>query len=331
MNFRHLRMHKGVRDLVRESGFSVNDLIMPIFIREGIEKKQPISSMPGIYQVPESDLLDEVREIKALGIKAILLFGIPLLKDSIGSDALNEEGLISRSIRSIKAHFKEEIVVISDLCFCEYTDHGHCGIINPKKKTVDNEATLGISADQALIHAKAGVDMIAPSGMMDDIIKTLRSALDENGYDHVSLMSYSTKFASSFYGPFREAAGSTPMSGDYIPKDRQTYQMDVANKNEALRESIEDMKQGADILMVKPALSFLDIVVKIKEETKMPLCVYNVSGEYSMIKAAANAGFLDYNSTIKEVLTSFKRAGADMIITYHAKDAAKLLKEENGY
>ncbi len=328
MNFRRLRLNSNLRDLVRENEVTTNDLIMPIFIKEGLKGKNEVSSMPGIYQFGEDSFLDEIEELINLGIKAVILFGIPELKDSCGSDALSENGLIARNVRKIKEKFGDKILVITDLCFCEYTDHGHCGIINPELKTVDNDETLKISAKQALIHAKAGADIIAPSGMMDNIISTLRNALDENGYSHIPIMSYSTKFASSFYGPFRDAAESAPSESEYLPKNRKSYQMDYANRLEAIRESIEDMNQGADILMVKPALSFMDIIREIKDKTNMPLCVYNVSGEYSMVKAAANNGWIDYNAMMIEILTSFKRAGADMIITYHAKDFAKLNKNK---
>ncbi len=325
MNLRRLRLNSNIRDLVRENYVTKNDLIMPIFIKEGLEGKNEIKSMPGIYQFGEDAFLDEVNECIELGIKAVILFGIPKLKDSCGSDALDEEGLIARSVRKIKETFKDKIAVITDLCFCEFTDHGHCGIINPKLKTVDNDATLEISAKQAIIHAKAGADMIAPSGMMDGIVATLREALDSNGFSHIPIMSYSTKFASSFYGPFRDAAESAPVANEYLPKDRKTYQMDIANSREALLESIIDENEGADILMVKPALAFMDIIKEIKENTLRPLCVYNVSGEYSMVKAVALNGWMDYESLMMEILTSFKRAGADMIISYHSKDAAKLL------
>ena len=327
MNLRRLRLKSNLRDLVRENYLVTNDLIMPIFIKEGLEGKKEISSMPGIYQFGEDSFLDEVNECIELGIKAVILFGIPKLKDSCGSDALDEDGLIARSVRKIKETFKDKIAVITDLCFCEYTDHGHCGIIDPKLKTVDNKATLEISAKQAIVHAKAGADMIAPSGMMDNIVKTLREALDNNGYEHLPIMSYSTKFASAFYGPFRDAAESAPVADEFLPKDRKTYQMDIANKKEALLESLIDEKEGADILMVKPALAFMDIIHLIKENTLKPLCVYNVSGEYSMVKAASMNGWIDYNSLMMEILTSFKRAGADIIITYHAKDAAKLINK----
>lgn len=311
--------------MVRENYVTKNDLIMPIFIKEGLKGKNEIKSMPGIYQFGEKEFLDEIAECIDLGIKAVILFGIPKLKDSCGSDALDEEGLIARSVRAAKENFGDKIAIITDLCFCEFTDHGHCGIINPRLKTVDNEATLEISAKQALIHAKAGADMIAPSGMMDNIIETLRNALDENGFSHIPIMSYSTKFASSFYGPFRDAAESAPVANEYLPKDRKTYQMDIANSREALLESLIDEAEGADILMVKPALAFMDIIKTIKENTLKPLCVYNVSGEYSMVKAASMNGWMNYESLMMEILTSFKRAGADMIISYHSKDAAKLL------
>ncbi len=325
MNLRRLRLNSNIRDLVRETYVSKNDLIMPVFIKEGLEGKNEIKSMPGIYQYGEKSFLDEIDECINLGIKAVILFGIPKLKDSCGSDALDEEGLIARSVRAAKEAFKDKIAIITDLCFCEFTDHGHCGIINPKLKTVDNDATLEISAKQALVHAKAGVDMIAPSGMMDNIIETLRNALDNNGFSHIPIMSYSTKFASSFYGPFRDAAESAPVANEYLPKNRKTYQMDIANSREALLESIIDEAQGADILMVKPALAFMDIIKEVKENTLKPLCVYNVSGEYSMVKAASLNGWMNYENLMMEILTSFKRAGADMIISYHSKDAAKIL------
>jgi len=326
MDFRRLRLKRNMRDLVRETHITTDDLIMPLFIKEGMNGKNEVSSMPGIFQFGEDSVLDEVAELIELGIKAVLLFGIPKLKDSCGSDALDENGLIARNVRKIKEKFGDKILVITDLCFCEYTDHGHCGIINPKLKTVDNDATLEISAKQALIHAKAGADVIAPSGMMDNIITTLRNALDNNGFKHIPIMAYSTKFASSFYGPFRDAAESAPSENKHIPKNRKTYQMDYANRNEAVRESIADMNEGADMLMVKPALSFMDIIREVKDATKLPLCVYNVSGEYSMVRAAAQNGWVDYNDMMVEILVSFKRAGADMIISYHSKDFAKLVK-----
>ena len=325
MNLRRLRLNGNLRDLVRENYLTKNDLIMPVFIKEGLKGKNEIKSMPGIYQYGEKEFLDEIEECINLGIKAVILFGIPELKDSCGSDALDEEGLIARSVRAAKKAFGDKIAIITDLCFCEFTDHGHCGIINPQLKTVDNEATLEISVKQALVHAKAGADMIAPSGMMDGIIEALRSGLDKSGFSHMPIMSYSTKFASAFYGPFRDAAESAPVESEYLPKNRKTYQMDIANSREALLESIIDESEGADILMVKPALSFMDIIKEVKQNTLKPLCVYNVSGEYSMVKAASMNGWMNYETLMMEILTSFKRAGADMIITYHSKDAARLL------
>ena len=254
-----------------------------------------------------------------MGIYSILLFGIPEVKDSVGSDALSENGIIATAIREIKkAH--PEMFVITDLCFCEYTDHGHCGIIHEEQ--VDNDSTLDISVKQALIHAKAGADMIAPSGMMDGIIETLRKGLDENGFKYLPIMSYSTKFASGYYGPFRDVAESAPSFGD-----RGGYQMDIANGREALAESLEDEKQGADILMVKPALAYLDVVREIKNHTLKPLAVYNVSGEYSMLKLAGKNNLIDYERTLLETMISFKRAGADIIISYHTKEIAKLLNK----
>ena len=328
MNFRRLRLKRNLRDLVRETHITTDDLVMPIFIKEGMSGKNEVSSMPGIFQFGEDSFLDEIEELIELGIKGVLLFGIPLLKDSCGSDALNENGLIARSVRKIKEKFGDKILVMTDLCFCEYTEHGHCGIINPKLRTVDNDATLEISAKQAIIHAEAGADVIAPSGMMDNIITTLRDALDNNGFKHIPIMAYSTKFASSFYGPFRDAAESAPSENEYLPKNRKTYQMDYANRMEAIRESIEDKNQGADILMIKPALSFMDIVREVKDATQMPLAVYNVSGEYSMVKAASQNGWINYNDMMVEILVSFKRAGADIIISYHSKDFAKLVKQK---
>ena len=255
---------------------------------------------------------------KSLGIKSILLFGIPNLKDSVGSDALSDDGIIARTLRAIKAEFGSSLLVITDLCFCEYTDHGHCGVLD--KCSVNNDATLEISAKQALIHAKNGADMIAPSGMMDGIIACLREALDKGGFENLPVMAYSTKFASAYYGPFRDVAESAPSFGD-----RKSYQMDSANRFEAIRESLEDEVQGADILMVKPALAFLDIIRDIKERSLLPLCAYNVSGEYALLKAGAKLGVIDYEKVMMETLVGIKRAGADMIISYHAKEVAKIL------
>lgn len=318
--FRRLRINPSIRDMVRENKICVEDFIYPLFVVEGNGVKKEISSMPGVFQLSLDEILKECEEIINLGIKSILLFGIPNLKDSIGSDALSDDGLIARSLRAIKAKFPE-LVVITDLCFCEYTDHGHCGILDHVHKTVDNDSTLEISAKQALVHARAGADMIAPSGMMDGIIETLRNALDENGYENLPIMAYSTKFASAYYGPFRDVAQSAPSFGD-----RRSYQMDCANRFEAINESLEDEAQGADILMVKPALAYLDIIRDIKERTLLPLCVYNVSGEYALLKAGAKTGVIDYERVMMETMVGFKRAGADLIISYHAKEVAKILK-----
>jgi porphobilinogen synthase len=277
--------------------------------------------MPGVFQMSIDEVLKECEELKKLGLYAIILFGIPDVKDSIGSDSLCEHGIIAKAIRAIKeAH--PEIFVVTDLCFCEYTDHGHCGIIDVKTQSVNNDATLKISAQQAIVHAKAGADMIAPSGMMDGIIQTLREALDGSGYENLPIMSYSTKFASGYYGPFRDVAESAPSFGD-----RASYQMDPANRREAIAESISDEHQGADILMVKPALAYLDIVREIKDATSRPMAVYNVSGEYAMIKFAGMNGLIDYDRVVMETMISFKRAGADIIISYHAKEVAKMLQK----
>lgn len=319
--FRRTRLNPHLRALVRETAISVDDFIYPLFLRSGSGIKTEVSSMPDVFQMSIDVAIKECEELKKLGIYSIILFGIPDTKDSIGSDALCENGIIAKAIREIKkAH--PDMFVVSDLCFCEYTDHGHCGIIDVKNQTINNDATLEISAKQALIHAKAGVDMIAPSGMMDGIIVTLREALDENGYENLPIMSYSTKFSSGYYGPFRDVAESTPSFGD-----RSSYQMDSANRNEAIAESVEDEMQGADILMVKPALAYLDIVRDIKNATTKPLAVYNVSGEYAMLKFAAKQGLIDYERVLMETMIAFKRAGASIIISYHAKEVAKLLRE----
>ncbi len=317
-------MSENLRALVRESAVSVQDLIYPLFVVDGKGVKNEISSMSGVFQQSIDGILSECKECESLGIRAIILFGVVenAKKDSIGSDALDENGLIARTVRAIKQECPN-LLVITDLCFCEYTDHGHCGIINPINKSVDNDATLEISAKQALIHAKAGADMIAPSGMMDGIIETLRKALDENGFENLPIMAYSTKFASAFYGPFREVADSTPSYGD-----RKSYQMDFANGKEALLESLEDERQGADILMIKPALAYLDIVKDLSNHSKLPICVYNVSGEYALLKAGQRLGVIDYEKILLETMTAFKRAGAKLIISYHAKEVAQILQNK---
>ena len=315
---RRTRLNPLLRDLVRETRLDLDNFIYPLFVVEGQGVRNEIASMPGVFQLSIDEILKECCELKSLGIKSILLFGIPSLKDSVGSDALNDDGIIARTLRAIKAEFGSSLLVITDLCFCEYTDHGHCGILG--ESSVNNDATLEISAKQALIHAKNGADMIAPSGMMDGIITCLRDALDENGFENLPVMAYSTKFASAYYGPFRDVAQSAPSFGD-----RKSYQMDSANRFEAIRESLEDEAQGADILMVKPALAFLDIIRDIKERSLLPLCAYNVSGEYALLKAGAKLGVIDYEKVMMETLLGIKRAGADMIISYHAKEVAKIL------
>ncbi|MCR6570785.1 porphobilinogen synthase [Campylobacter insulaenigrae] len=319
--FRRLRLNENLRALVKENTLNLDDLIYPLFVVEGKNIKKEINSMPGVFQMSIDEILKECQELISLGIKAIILFGVieDDKKDSCGSDALNDDGLIARSLREIKAKFPN-LILITDLCFCEYTDHGHCGIINPKTKSVDNDLTLEISAKQALIHAKNGADMIAPSGMMDGIVQILRKTLDENGFENLPIMAYSTKFASAYYGPFREVAKSTPSYGD-----RKSYQMDFANGKEALNESLEDEKQGADILMVKPALAYLDVVKDLSNHSKLPICVYNVSGEYALLKAGQKSGVIDYEKVVYETMLAFKRAGAKLIITYHAKEIAKFL------
>ncbi|MEA1955515.1 MAG: porphobilinogen synthase [Campylobacterota bacterium] len=320
--FRRTRLNKNLRALVRETNVSVDDFIYPLFVRSGENIKTEVSSMPGVFQMSIDVAVKECEELKKLGLNSIILFGIPDVKDSVGSDALCEHGIIASAVRAIKdAH--PDMFVVTDLCFCEYTDHGHCGIIDEVKKTVINDATLELSGEQALVHAKAGADMIAPSGMMDGIIETLRVTLDNNGYENLPIMSYSTKFSSGYYGPFRDVAESTPSFGD-----RTTYQMDPANRREAINESIADEMQGADILMVKPVLAYLDIVREIKDATHLPMAVYNVSGEYAMLKHAGSAGLIDYDRVLMETMIGFKRAGADIIISYHAKEVAQLLQNQ---
>ena len=319
--FRRTRLNKNLRALVRETTVNVEDFIYPLFIRSGEGIKTEVSSMPGVFQMSIDEVIKECTELKKLGMYSIILFGIPAVKDSIGSDSLCEHGIIASSIRKIK-EVHPDMFIVTDLCFCEYTDHGHCGIIDEKNETVNNDATLEISAQQAIIHAKAGADMIAPSGMMDGIIETLRDALDGAGYENLPIMAYSTKFSSGYYGPFRDVAESTPSFGD-----RASYQMDPANRREAINESISDEAQGADILMVKPALAYLDIVREIKDNTSLPMAVYNVSGEYAMLKMAGMNNLIDYDRVVMETMIAFKRAGADIIISYHAKEVAKLLQK----
>jgi porphobilinogen synthase len=314
---RRIRGKEIFRTMVRETTLSPSDLIYPMFSAFGKGIKKEISSMPGIYQQSIEHIVAEAREVKELGIPAVLLFGIPETKDAVGSDAYSDHGIIQETIRAIKKDVPG-LAVITDVCMCEYTDHGHCGII--KDGDVDNDATLELLAKEALSHAQAGADMVAPSDMMDGRIAAIRERLDDNGFRHIPIMSYAVKYASGYYGPFREAAESTPQFGD-----RRSYQMDPGNRLEALREAQMDVEEGADIIMVKPGLPYLDIVRDLRNEFNLPLAVYNVSGEYSMIKAAASQGWIDEERVVMETMTAFKRAGADIIITYHAKEVAKML------
>ena len=314
---RRIRGKEVFRTMVRESSLSVNDLIYPMFSAFGTGIRKPISSMPGIYQQSIEHIVAEAQEAYVLGIPAVLLFGIPETKDAVGSDAYSDTGIIQETIRALKKQVPG-LAVITDVCMCEYTDHGHCGII--KDGDVDNDETLELLAKEALSHVQAGADMVAPSDMMDGRIAAIRERLDGNGFKNVPVMSYAVKYASGYYGPFREAAESTPQFGD-----RRSYQMDPANRLEALREAQMDVEEGADIIMVKPGLPYLDIVRDLRNEFNLPVAVYNVSGEYSMIKAAAQMGWIDEDRVTMETMYSFKRAGADLIITYHAMEVAKLL------
>jgi porphobilinogen synthase len=314
---RRLRKTENIRRLVRENRLTIDDLIYPLFIEEGTNIETEIVSMPGIKRFSLDRVSKELDEVVSLDIPAVLLFGIPSKKDEIGSETWNDDGIMQKAVRFIKKNYPS-LYVITDVCFCEYTSHGHCGVIHDND--VDNDATLPNIAKQVISHAKAGVDMVAPSGMMDGMISTIREALDNTGFPNLPIMSYAVKYSSAFYGPFRDAADSAPTFGD-----RRTYQMDSANRDEALREATYDDQEGADILMVKPALSYLDIIRDVKNNFDRPVACYNVSGEYAMVKAAAEKGWIDGDRVMMESLLSMKRAGADIIITYFAKDVAKLL------
>lgn len=317
---RRMRRNSNIRRMVRETFLRVDDMIYPMFSAFGENIKSEIPSMPGIYQQSIDNIVIEAREVYEMGIPAVILFGIPECKDSMGTDAYCDTGIIQETIRAIKKEVPE-LTVITDVCMCEYTDHGHCGVI--KDGDVDNDETLKLLTAEALSHAKAGADIVAPSDMMDGRIAAIRTVLDDNDFSHIPIMSYSVKYCSAYYGPFRDAADSTPQFGD-----RRSYQMDPANRQEAFREAALDVDECADFLMVKPALAYLDIIRDIKERFDLPLVAYNVSGEYSMVKAAAEKGWIDYDRVMMETLIGMKRAGADLIITYHAKDAAKLLNAE---
>lgn len=316
---RRLRSSASMRAMIRETQVTADDLIYPLFVIEGENIKKEISSMPGIYQLSMDNLMEEIREVKSLGIRAVLLFGIPKEKDEQGTQAYSESGIVQEAMRLIKKE-EPEMLLVADTCLCEFTSHGHCGIIHEGE--VDNDTSLTLIVKTAISQAKAGADIIAPSNMMDGFVAAIRAGLDEAGFSHIPIMSYAVKYASSFYGPFREAAESAPQFGD-----RKAYQMDPANRKEALREAQSDIEEGADFLIVKPGLSYLDIMREVKDRFNAPMVAYNVSGEYSMVKAAAQNGWIDERNMVMEKMVSMKRAGADMIITYFAKDVARYINE----
>jgi porphobilinogen synthase len=320
---RRLRSSPILRDLVRETELSAKDFILPLFVRPGSGVRQEISSMPGNYQLSPDMLVEEVGAAAELGVKSFILFGIPPRKDAEGRVALEEGGIVQQALRALRKAFQHDVLLMTDECFCEYTSHGHCGILHEVngRTDVDNDATLPLLAEQCVSHARAGADVIAPSGMLDGMVRAIRRSLDAAGFAHVPILSYAAKYASGFYGPFRDAAESPPQFGD-----RTTYQMDPANADEALRETALDIAEGADLVMVKPALSYLDIIQRVKTTFGLPVAAYNVSGEYAMVKAAAAKGWIDEKRVTLEILTSIRRAGADMILTYHARDVAKWLR-----
>lgn len=323
---RRLRLNHRVRDLVRDTQLEIGDLVLPLFIHHGTGIKNAISAMPGHHQLSVDQLEEEIKQIVALGIRSVLLFGIPAEKDDLGKDAYSDHGIIQTAIRAIKK-MAPELLVISDVCFCEYTNHGHCGVVEhqhaDQEVNVHNDKTLELLGKQAVSHAKAGADIIAPSANMDGMVHAIRTALDDAGFQHIPILSYSVKYASSMYGPFREAAKGAPQFGD-----RKTYQMDFANANEAMRESALDVAEGADMLMVKPAHTYLDIIRRVKDaHPALPLGAYHTSGEFAMIKAASKNGWIDEKKSALEVLTAIKRAGADFIITYYAKEVATWMKD----
>jgi porphobilinogen synthase len=316
---RRLRRTPALRDLVRETRLDAGDLVAPLFVEQGLSGRAAIGSMPGVERLGVDEAVREAGEVDALGLGGIILFGIPAEKDAEGTGAYDDEGIVQLATRAIKgAH--PDLLVMTDVCLCEYTDHGHCGLLTDAGE-VDNDPSVELLARAAVSHARAGADVVAPSDMMDGRVGAIRGALDEEGFAEIPIVAYSAKFASAFYGPFREAAGSTPAFGD-----RRGYQMDPANGQEALREARQDAAEGADVLMVKPALAYLDVIRAVKDETRMPVAAYNVSGEYAMVKAAAAAGSIDERAVVLETLTAMRRAGADIIITYHAKDAAAWLQ-----
>jgi porphobilinogen synthase len=320
---RRLRSHPVLRDLVRETTLNVRDFILPLFVRPGKGVKKEIASMPGNFQLSPDRLVEEIGAACDLGVKAFMLFGIPKAKDAVGASAWDDDGIVQQALRAAKAAHPAALL-ITDECFCEYTDHGHCGVLSERggKLDVDNDATLPNLARQCVSHARAGADVVAPSGMMDGMVRAIREGLDTAGFVQVPILSYAAKYASAFYGPFRDAAESPPQFGD-----RTSYQLDPANSDEALREVALDLEEGADVVMVKPALAYLDIVRRVKERFGVPVAAYNVSGEFAMVKAAAQKGWIDERRVALEILTGIKRAGADMILTYHALDAARWLQK----
>jgi len=324
VRMRRLRQSPAIRNMVQENHITVNDLIYPIFVEEDITDPVAISSMPGVVRETEKTLESTMKDVQAKGIPSVMLFGVSHNKDHMGSDSLSPDGLLARIIDRAK-QAAPDVAITADLCFCEYTDHGHCGPINTKKIDVDNDQTVENIAMQAVIAAEAGADIVAPSGMMDGQVSAIRHALDLTGFNDVPIMAYAAKFSSVFYGPFRDAAGCSLGACDHVPADRKTYQMNPANSREAIRDALMDEQEGADILMVKPGMPYLDILAKLREASNLPLAAYQISGEYAMIRLAAQAGALDYESAMMESLMAFKRAGADMILTYSARDVAQWL------
>jgi len=317
---RRLRRTEAIRRMVSETGLSRDKFILPIFVADNVEEPEPVSSMPGHFHWPPEQVAQEAEAAASLGIPAVLIFGMPGAKDDVGSEAYNPTGVVQRAVEAIKRSVPD-LLVITDVCLCQYTSHGHCGIVGEQGEVL-NDATLELLSRTALSHAQAGADIVAPSDMMDGRVGAIRRALDEAGFEHTPIMAYSAKYASAFYGPFREAAGSAPKFGD-----RRGYQLDPANRRAALREVGLDIAEGADIVMVKPALAYLDVICEVRRATNLPVAAYNVSGEYLMVKAAAEKGLLDERLAVMEILTAIRRAGADIIITYHAKDAARWLSE----
>ncbi len=315
---RRLRSGEAIRSMVRETSLSPADLIYPLFVKPGEGLRDEVSSMPGVFQLSVDQVTVEADQLRALGVPAVILFGLPFAKDAAGSEAHDPDGVVQRAVRALKAH-SPDLYVVTDVCMCEYTDHGHCGVLDDDGEVM-NDVTLELLAQEAVSHAEAGADMVAPSDMMDGRVAAIRSALDSEGFDGVPIMSYAAKYASGYYGPFRDAADSTPQHGD-----RRGYQMDPANSDEALREVALDISEGADIVMVKPALAYMDVIRRVKDQFGHPTAAYNVSGEYAMVKAAACRGWIDEERVVLESLLGMKRAGADLILTYHAKDAARWL------